>query len=243
MHPLCHVRALCAAAALTACAVAQASDLDAINQLAQSEFRTLSRDIAAAVSFKPLVPSEATGVTGFDLGFTVGATRVGNESVIVKAAGGDDIPASIPYAGVRLHKGLPLNLDVGISYHTLPSTGVRATGGELRWAVLPGSALLPAVALRLSAASLGGVDNLRIRTTGYDVSVSKGFAFVTPYVGVGRVRARASAPGISTLRDESFDLDKWFAGVNFGLGMTNLVVEVDKTGDARSYGFKVGLRF
>lgn len=228
---------------LLASGLAQAAEIDSIDQLAQAEFRTLSRDIAAAVSFKPLNPSQATGVAGFALGFNVGATRIGNESVLVKASGGDDVPAAIPYAGVRLHKGLPFNFDVGISYHTLPGTGVRATGAEVRWAVLPGGIALPAIALRATAASLGGVDNLRVRTHGWDVSISKGFAFVTPYAGVGRVHGRSSAPGVSTLSPESFDLDKWFAGVDFSLGLTHLAVETDKTGDARSVGFRVGLHF
>lgn len=239
-HP---VHRLACIAVLLAPGLARAAEIDSIDQLAQAEFRTLSRDIAAAVSFKPLNASEATGLAGFALGFNVGATRIGNESVLVKAAGGDDVPAAIPYAGVRLHKGLPFNLDVGVSYHTLPGTGVRATGGEIRWAVLPGSVALPAIALRATAASLSGVDNLRIRTHGYDVSISKGFAFVTPYVGVGRVHGRSSAPGVSTLTPESFDLDKWFAGVDFSLGLTHLAIETDRTGDARSYGFRVGLHF
>lgn len=226
-----------------ASALAHAAEIDSIDQLAQAEFRTLSRDIAGAVSFKPLNPSQATGAAGFALGFNVGATRIGNESVLVKAAGGDDVPAAIPYAGVRLHKGLPFNLDVGISYHTLPGAGVRATGGEIRWAVLPGGVALPAIALRATTASLSGVDNLRVRTNGWDVSISKGFAFVTPYAGVGRVHGRASAPGVSSLSPESFDLDKWFAGVDFSLGLTHLAVETDRTGDARSIGFRVGLHF
>jgi hypothetical protein len=178
---------LAPAAVLTALAapLAQAADLNTINLLTQREFRQLSEDVAAVSSFKPLAGAEPGGVTGFDVGVTLTATELAHRGVWRKAAGGSSVPDVVPVLGLRAHKGLPLNLDVGVFYNTLPDSNVRATGGEIRWAALPGNAVLPAVAFRLSASSLSGVDQMKLRTTGADVSISKGFLFVTPYAGVG----------------------------------------------------------
>jgi hypothetical protein len=140
-----------AALAALAAPLAQAADLDTINLLTQREFRQLSEDVAAATSFKPLTGAAPGGVTGFDIGVTLTATELAHRGVWRKAAGGASVPDVVPVLGLRAHKGLPLNLDVGVFYNTLPDSNVRATGGEIRWAALPGNAVLPAVAFRLSA--------------------------------------------------------------------------------------------
>jgi hypothetical protein len=49
------------------------------------------------------------------------------------------------------------------------------------------------VAFRLSASSLLGVDPMTLRTTAADLSISKGFRFITPYAGVGQVHVRSCA--------------------------------------------------
>jgi hypothetical protein len=132
---------------------------------------------------------------------------------------------------------------VGVSYAQVPSSNIRVVGGELRWAVLAGTALTPAVALRASVSRLSGVDPLTLRTTGFDVSVSKGFAMLTPYAGVGTVRVKSEADAASNKAPENFSLTKVFAGLNLNFGLMNLALEGDKTGDAASYGVKWGFRF
>ncbi len=222
--------------------VAHAADFNALRLLNQSEFRAFSEDIGSAISYKGMVPSEGLGITGFDLGVGVGATEVSNRDVLKKAAGGASVPKAVPLAGIRALKGLPFDIDIGAAYLTLPGTNVRALGGELRWAFIGGSTLLPAVAVRVATMKLSGVDELKMRTDSIDLSISKGFLFLTPYAGIGRVNVKSQAPG-TTLRDESFGQDKVFAGVNMAFVPMALVVEVDKTGDAVSYGVKLGIRW
>jgi hypothetical protein len=231
-----------AAAALLMAGAAMAADFNAINLLNQTEFRALAEDIAAAVSYKPMIPSEGLGITGFDLGVSVGATEVANRATLIKAAGGADVPKAVPLAGVRAVKGLPFDIDIGIVGLTLPDTNVRATGGELRWAFVGGNVALPAIAIRASTMNLSGVSQLKLRATSVDLSISKGFLFLTPYAGVGRVDVRSSAPG-TTLASEKFALDKVFAGVNIAFVPFALVIEADKTGEATSYGLKLALRW
>lgn len=235
-----------AAAAIVATAAvagtARAADFNAINLLNQTEFRALAEDIGAAISYKGMIPSEGLGITGFDLGLSVGATEVANRATLIKAAGGADVPKAIPLAGLRAVKGLPFDIDIGAVVMTLPDTNMRATGGELRWAFIGGNAVLPAVALRASTMNLSGVSQLKMRANSVDLSISKGVLFLTPYAGVGRVEIDARAPG-TTLTREKFQMDKVFAGVNIAFVPMALVIEADKTGDATSYGVKLAIRW
>lgn len=239
--PLRHLLAL--STGLVIANVAHAADISTLNLLNQAEFRGLSEDLGAALSFKPLIPAEPMGLTGFDIGLAVTGTKLQNRAAFQKAAAGANVPATLPVPTLRVHKGLPFDIDLGVSYAAVPSSNVRVIGGELRWAVLAGNVALPAVALRASVSKLSGVDQLGLRTTGLDVSISKGFALLTPYAGVGTVRVKsdpAAGPGLTA---ESASLTKLFAGLNLNLGLTNLAFETDKTGDATSYGVKFGFRF
>lgn len=243
MKHLRNLRSCGLASGLCVALGAGAAELNSLQFLSQAEFRGLSEDLGAALSFKPLIPAEAMGITGFDVGLAVTGTKLHNRDAFVKAAGGADVPATLPVPTLRVHKGLPFDIDVGVSYAAVPSSNVRVIGGELRWAMLAGSTLTPAVALRASVSSLSGVDQLKLRTTGLDISVSKGFAFVTPYAGVGTVRVKSEGDSNANKTPESFGLTKVFAGLNLNFGLTNLAFETDKTGDATSYGVKFGLRF
>jgi hypothetical protein len=236
--------ALALAAALTALSgtAAQAADFNAIGLLTQAEFRAFSEDVAAALSYKGMIPAEALGITGFDLSVAAYATEVANRDVLRKAASGASIPKAVPSVALRAVKGLPFGLDVGVVLKTLPGTNIRATGGELRWAFVEGGTLMPAVALRVAGMKLSGVDQLSMTSTSVDLSVSKGFAFLTPYAGIGYVDTRSSAPGTS-LRRENVGQTKVFAGLNIALTPLAMVIEAEKTGDATGYGLKLALRF
>lgn len=230
------------AAALAAALPAQAADFNAIGALTQTEFRAFSEDIASAISYKGLIPSEGLGITGFDLGASISGTELARRDVLRKAAGGSSVPKVMPVAAVRAVKGLPFDIDIGVIQMNLPDTSLRATGGEVRWAFVGGNTVVPAVALRVSGSSLSGVPNLKMRTLGGDISISKGFAFLTPYAGVGAVETRSSAPGTG-LREENFRQDKAFVGVNIALVPLALNIEADRTGEATSYGVKLAIRW
>ncbi len=232
---------IAAAVALTG-AAAHAAELNTIGRLSQEEFRLLSEDLGATLSFKPLIPSEALGTTGFDLGVAATATRIQNGVILSKASNNEAVSTTLTAPSLRLHKGLPWNIDVGFVYTSVPDLPYTSYGGEVRWAFLPGSTVLPAVAVRGAFTGTSGVDQLKLSTTSLDLSVSKGIAMFTPYGGVGMVWV-SSKPNVGpTLTEEKFTLTKVFAGVNINLGL-NLAFEVDSTGGATSYGVKAGIRW
>ena len=226
---------------------ALAYDINTVGNLTQSEFRLLSEDLGAALSYKPIIPSEALGISGFDIGIAGSGTSLKNPVLLSKASGGASVRTTMPMVSLRADKGLPANIDIAGSYTASTDNDLRAFGGEVRWAFLPGSTLMPAVAIRGSGSWVNGVDQLDLKTYGLDISISKGFAIFTPYGGIGEVWVRSSPQGAATLtatnlQGEKFTQAKFFAGVNINLGI-NFAFEFDSTGSINTYSAKMGIRF
>ena len=231
-----------AALALLTSSAAIAADLNTIEQLGQREFRLLSQDLGAALSYKGLVPAETLGITGFDVSLAVTATRLENESILSRATDNADISGTFPVPSLRVYKGLPFGLSIGGMLAQSSETDIRLIGGEVRWAFVPGNVVLPAVAIRGAMTKVTGIDQLDFDTQSVDVSISKGFLMLTPYAGIGRVRVSSTPKGIASLGPEKFSQTRTFVGLNVNLGI-NLAFEADRTGGTTSYGVKVGIRF
>ncbi len=237
-------RALAAAALFALAPVAHADDIDITRLLgAQDDFRSLSEDLGAALSYRPIAPGEPLGLLGFDVGIEATATDLHNSSVYRRATGSSQNYLIVPK--LHAHKGLPWRLNIDAFYSSVPGSNVELIGGALGVALLEGGVTMPALTLRASATRLSGVDELDFDTRSVELTLSKGFAMLTPYAGIGRVDVKSKPTGIATLAltGESFDLNKIFAGLNINLGLVNLAFEADKTGDASSYSAKFGLRF
>lgn len=227
--------------AATSAGVQAGGDIDMLGDLAQSEFRLLSEDLGAALSYKALAPAEPLGITGFDIGIEATATDMEHSALFDKASSGSGF-STLPVAKLHVHKGLPFNFDVGAFLSTAPDSNIRLFGAELRYAFLEGGVAMPAIAVRGTYTRLSGVDQLDFDTRGLELTISKGFAMLTPYAGIGRVWT-TSAPDVAFLAEEDFSQDKYYVGANLNFGLMNLAVEGDKTGDAASYGLKLGLRW
>ena len=222
---------------------AVAGDINNIQALSQPNFRLLSEDLGAALSYKPLTPTAPLGITGFDLGIAATSTKLQNSSVFTTAGGGNHSSVIVP--SLRLNKGLPFGIDLGVMYSSVPSTNIKLYGGELRYAIVPGGVAMPAIGIRGSYTKLTGVDQLDFDTKGVDLSISKGFLMFTPYAGIGKVWVSSAPKDLptSTPTKESLSLNKAFVGINLNFGLTNLAFEGDRTGEAVSYGAKLGFRF
>lgn len=229
--------------AVLALPVRAASDIDSLIGIGQANFRLLSEDLGAALSYKPLIPAEPLGITGFDLGIEVSATKLANPAAFNTATSSGSVD-TLYLPKLHVHKGLPFGFDIGASYAAVPDSNIKVWGAEVRYAILKGSTATPALAVRGSYSALEGVDQLKLTTTGVDLSISKGFALFTPYAGIGKVWVRSTPDAsVPLLVEESFNLNKIFVGVNMNLAVINIAVEGDKTGDATSYGIKFGWRF
>lgn len=220
------------------------SDLDQLRDVSQEQFRGIAEDLGAAFSYKALAPAEALGVTGFDIGVEITATKLKSTQAWNEATG-ENIDY-LPVPKVHVHKGLPFNIDVGAFLAMIPDTDMKLYGGELRYTFVSGNVAMPAFAIRGAHTRLAGVDELDYHSTSLEATISKGFLMFTPYAGVGKVWS-VSTPHIDEplidLREESVTQTRLFAGVNMNFGITNFAIEADKTGDAASYGAKIGFRF
>jgi hypothetical protein len=232
---------VCLLGGLMAASPAWAQDIDQLQAAAQAEFRLLSEDLGAALSYHAQIPSEPLGLAGFDIGVGVTATRLEHSGIWQKVTS-DDADATLYVPTLRVHKGLPAGFDIGLTYASIPGSNIRYTGGELRYAILKGGVASPALAVRGSITRLSGVDQLSFQTQGVDISISKGFAFLTPYAGIGRVWVE-STPHVSGLQKEEFSLGKVFVGIGMNFTVLNVNLQADRTGDANSYSLKLGWRF
>ena len=194
------------------------------------------------MSYRPQTPTEPLGFPGFDLGVGVTSVKLKNPDIFRRASS-DSVDSTIYVPTLRANVGLPLGFDVGALYAEVPDSDLRYYGGELRFAILRGSATQPAIGLRGSFTKVEGVDQLDLKTRGLDLSISKGIGFITPYAGAGKVWVESTPKGVPSLQAEDFTLNKVFAGVGFKLTIFNINLEADKTGDVKAYSLKLGLRF
>ena len=217
---------------------AKAGDLGNFNALNQTEFLALSKDLAAATSTKAIEPAAPLGLTGFDVSAATTMTQTKAGSAWQTASG--DNMSNLMQTKLSVSKGLSSGWDVGGFVSKVPSTNVSVAGVQVKYALLEGNAITPAIALRGSYSRMGGVSGMELNNTGLDVLISKGLVGFTPYAGVGTVYSNAKATGKS---DESFTQSKSFVGVSWNVLLVNLSAEYDRTGKNASMGLKAGVRF
>lgn len=219
-----------------------ATDIDQLNQLVQQEFRLLSEDLGSTTSYKGVIPAKPLGITGFDIGLEVTGTKLAHKESWERATSGT-VPSTVYVPKLHVHKGLPLGFDIGAFYSSVSDSNINLWGAEVRYAILEGGMVEPALGVRGTYTKLTGVSELDFHTTGLELFVSKGFAIFTPYAGAGRVWVTSVPVGISNVKTEEFAQGKYFLGGNLNFGIANLALEADKTGGATSYSAKLGFRF
>ena len=208
--------------------------------LGQQNFNDLSEDLGAVTSYKQLEGSTSEGVTGFDLSLNAGSTQVGHQAAW-NAATGNSV-SSVPFADVRVTKGLPFGFDIGGEYSTVPGSNISLYGAEVRYAILDGGVAEPAIGVRAGYTHLTGVDDLSFHTTSLDVSISKGFGPVTPYGGVGEVWTNSTPDASTGLTGSNSSNSEVFAGVTFDLGV-HLGLEWNHLAGNTTYTLKLGFGF
>jgi hypothetical protein len=222
-----------------------AGDVDQIQTLTTAEFEAFSKDLVASFSYKAGAPAEPLGVIGFDVGISITATDLKATSAWEKAMSGDESISTLYVPKLYIQKGLPLGIDVGAFYFTIPNSNLEAWGAEIKYAIIDGSTVMPAVAVRGGISKMLGADQITVESNSLDVSISKGFLVLMPYAGVGRVWATSTPEGTAAavLNEISLSESKVFVGLGFQPGIFNMAFERDTTASITSYTFKMGLAF
>ncbi len=235
--------ALMATPALFLAVSAMASDINNLKSLSQQQFKDFSRDLTSALSYKAVEPATNLGITGFDASLGVSAVRMKNSSIWQKATGSD--VGFLPIPKLQISKGLPFGIDISGFYTAVPSTNIHLYGAALKYSILEGTAVTPALAVRGTYTKLDGVDQLGFDSKGLELLVSKGFLGITPYAGIGVVNSNSSAhlPAPFALSSVNQTESKVFAGVNWNIVLGNLALEYDRTGNNDTLSAKIGLRW
>ncbi len=236
------------------CSMALANDLTITNR-DQNAFRGASEDVIAAIEYKPLGPAEWSGITGFEIA-AIGAYVPTKHRDDWKTLTGQDVK-ELGLVGVRVAKGLPFNLDVAAFYSGVPQYKVSIYGGEVRYAILPGSTVMPALAIRGAFDKVSGLDDFDLHSYTIDASVSKGFAILKPYAGAGYVwgtsdpqnqgvcMSGSSDPSCLAppLKKENIHKGKFFGGVRISLGLLHITPEFEQIGSNQSYNLNFGIHW
>lgn len=218
------------------------SKIDIDTTLGQKQFNDMSKELGLLISYAPLSPAEPLGILGFDAGVEVTAAKI-DSSNWDKAI--SNPPDYLILPKLHVQKGLPLGIDVGLEYATVPNSNISLYGAELKWAVLRGTMVSPAVAIRGSYTALTGVNELDASTFGLDASISKGVLFITPYAGVGQVWIDTSVKSSAVtlpIKDVSTSATKIFLGAKVKLLLVNLVFQADFS-DVNMYSARVNVGF
>ena len=218
------------------------NDISLDPTLQQSEFNTLIEELGTAVSYNPLSPAEPLGITGFEAGIAVTMVNI-DDNIWSKAVSDADAPSMLPVPRLMIRKGLPFGVDVGLAYTKVPGSNVKIIGGEIRKAILEGSAATPAVTILGHTSNLSGVDDVDISTYGIDVGISKGFTIFTPYAGIGQVWINGSENAGLGLADHDTSETRSYAGLRVGfMPLLNLVAQADFS-VVNSYSLRLNLGF
>ena len=215
-----------------------AEDLQLQPGAAADDIAAMAKDLSVAYAYKAVGPAEAFGTVGFGIGTF--ATRVGvDDEGAWQRAGGTDTDTLYAY-GLRARKGLPLGIDVSAFYADVPSSDARVIGGALQYALLEGSAVTPGVAVRAGYSRLDGINDFDFDALSLDATVSKGFAILTPYAGVGYVRGEID-PKVGTLDRESVDRARVFGGMRVSLGLLDITPEIEQSGGSTVANLRLGV--
>lgn len=230
--------------AVALCVNAYAADivLDPV-LLLQTEFEDMSKELGFAVSYMPLAPAAPLGIMGFNAGIEATLLDIDQDSLYWQHATSGTPPDYLPVPKLHIQKGLPMNIDVGVIYSQVPGTNISLFGGEAKWALLEGTPVTPAFALRASYTTLSGVDTLDLETIGIDASISKGFAILTPYAGVGQLWITAKEKAGIGLADAKEELTKVFGGIAFKpFPLARIALEADYA-EILAYSLRFSIEF
>ncbi len=215
----------------------------------QDLFKKFSEELGVALSYKPVSPAEPYGITGFDIGLEVSAINI-DDKYWNNAVKDLNAPSYLPVPKIHAIKGLPFGIDIGVVYSQVPGSNIKYYGGELKYAIIEGGALYPALAVRGTYTQLSGVSELDFKTYGAEATISKGFgvgAKITPYAGVGMNYFKSTPKGDAAsplgLKEETFSKPKAYVGARLNILLLTLTGEVEYNNVTPVYSLKAGLSF
>ncbi len=215
----------------------------------QGEFKDFSTEAGLAMSYVPLAPAEPLGggiLPRVDVGVEATAVTIDKSASFWQNAvtNPGDLPSALIFPKFHAQVGIPVvPIDLGFMYAQVANSDIKLVGFEIKYAILKGGALSPALAVRGAYTRLSGVSVLDIDTKSLDVSISKGFLMLTPYAGIGEVWITSTPNQAVGLQKENITQTKGFVGLKFSfLPVLNMVAEADFA-KVNEYSLRLNLHF
>ncbi len=226
-----------------------------LSSLLDAQVLTVIKTVAIGGDHRAYMPASPLGLAiGFDLGIDVTLIKIPQDFTdAMKAAGvSTTAPTSIPVPRINIHKGLPFGIDIGFSYFKYLSI-FSVLGFDLKYAILPGGAAMPAVAARISY-NKADIFFITTHVLKIDGVVSKKLGwFFDPYFGAGLQFASGDlsfslpvAQGLSASVSghKSFTTGHFYFGLPLKLVFFTLTSEYDYSfAGISTIGLKASLSF
>lgn len=231
-------------ALLPAVTFAADNEIKFLNFNSQAEFNEFAEDLTGGLAYKTLEPAEPLGLIGFDLGISYNMSTLKYKHMDkVSANPRDNLDA------ISLHavKGLPLGIDFGLTYTTLPLSNLSTWSGKLSYALVEGGTLYPAIGISGNYTQTTGDQAVSFNSYGAELGISKGFANLTPFAAVGMINGEVTPEetnlGSASLSKKSVSMMKYAAGLNINLLIMDVMIAYNQIGEVPTYTLKAGYRF
>ncbi len=154
---------------------------------ATQHLESFHRHYSSAMYAYPRHSAAPLGITGFEVAASLGYVGEFDENEFADEVLVDDLTLdALAPVSVMARKGIPWNIDLGLSWSRDLDLDFDRWAAEVQWAFIEGGAATPAIALRFTAGQ-GESDVYRLRQAGAEVLISKGFTVLAPVAGVGYV--------------------------------------------------------
>jgi len=219
------------------------NNIDSLNFDSNAQFEAFGESLINVYGHKAVFPAEQLGLLGFDIG--VSANVVDSAYKLDSQTAKD---STVPVYSFHANKGLPGGIDIAFNYNMIGDSDASSWSGELKYALIEGGTAQPAVAISGHYSKASGIEALDFSSFGVDLGISKGFANLTPYAGVGYVIAEIDPTVENTnttvdLSTKNIGLVSFNAGININFLVMDLLIGYNQIGDLSTYSIKAGYRF
>jgi hypothetical protein len=203
-----------------------------------NDLGNLTDAVGDVVTFPNLGTAASTGLAGFEILVAAGGPQVDTGSHWWGYVDGTTLGGTLYGQRVIVRKGLPFNLDVGVQAGQ--ALGERFWGGEVRWGLLEGGAVSPALALRATYSRLAS-SAFSLNVGEGQLVVSKGFLVVSPYVALGyRWVSTDASFGDPVPVAHSLDSSRWTSTLGVRVTVLPLVRVVGELRQGANRSFYLG---
>jgi hypothetical protein len=209
----------------------------------RAEFRAFNRRFAADAYAWPRHGAAPLGITGFDVYADADYDPDFDDQPFTDDVIDGDLTGGFLAVGrVGARKGLPLGIDLGLSYGRALGGDVGLASAEIQYALFSGGVLSPALSVRVTGTRTVDSGAYDLDQYGAELLASKGFPVVTIYSGGGIVRSQGTLHGSLDRIRETDTRGVFYAGATLSLLVPKITFEFERA-ESLQGAVRVGFGF